>query len=122
MVAGLKLVAMMAWQMPHFYAIALFRKKDYQQAKIPVTPIVMGDHRTKLEMQWYAGLFIVASLLLGYWIGLLYLFITAIMCIWIIRQLTVSSTDITKWARTQFKTSLIVLLIWSVSLVIGSVL
>ena len=38
------------WQMPHFYAIAIFRLEDYAQGEIPVMPIRKGMPRTKLEM------------------------------------------------------------------------
>jgi protoheme IX farnesyltransferase len=41
------------WQPPHVWAIALFRKQDYQQAGIPMMPSVIGDQPTRWRMLWY---------------------------------------------------------------------
>lgn len=41
------------WQPPHVWAIALFRKADYQQAGIPMLPSVIGDQPTRWRMLWY---------------------------------------------------------------------
>ena len=41
------------WQPPHVWAIALFRKEDYAQARIPMLPNVIGDEPTRWRMLWY---------------------------------------------------------------------
>lgn len=41
------------WQPPHVWAIALFRKQDYQRAGIPMLPNVIGDEPTRWRMLWY---------------------------------------------------------------------
>ncbi len=41
------------WQPPHVWAIALFRKRDYARAGIPMLPNVIGDQPTRWRMLWY---------------------------------------------------------------------
>lgn len=49
--AGLVLFAIMfLWQIPHFLAIALFRKQDYVQAGLLTLPTVKGDRATKIQI------------------------------------------------------------------------
>src|SRR6185312_1596924 len=48
------------WQMPHFYAIAMYRAKDYAAAKIPVLPVVRGMHAAKVQIVAYVVAFTVA--------------------------------------------------------------
>jgi heme o synthase len=49
--AGLALFAIVFfWQPPHVWAIALYRKRDYEAAGIPMLPNVIGDERTRRRM------------------------------------------------------------------------
>jgi protoheme IX farnesyltransferase len=41
------------WQPPHVWAIALYRKADYEAAGIPMLPSVIGDQPTRWWMLWY---------------------------------------------------------------------
>ena len=41
------------WQPPHVWAIALYRKRDYEAAGIPMLPSVIGDQPTRWRMLWY---------------------------------------------------------------------
>ncbi len=51
--AGLVLFAIVFfWQPPHVWAIALYRKADYERAGIPMLPNVIGDQPTR---RWMVG-------------------------------------------------------------------
>jgi heme o synthase len=51
--AGLALFAIVFfWQPPHVWAIALYRKADYERAGIPMLPSVIGDEATRWRMLW----------------------------------------------------------------------
>jgi len=57
------------WQMPHFYAIAIFRLKDFKAAGIPVLPIKKGFFYTRISMLAYIFAYLLLTLLpvyLGY--------------------------------------------------------
>jgi heme o synthase len=52
--AGLALFAIVFfWQPPHVWAIALYRKSDYEAAGIPMLPSVIGDQPTRRRMLAY---------------------------------------------------------------------
>lgn len=104
---------MILWQMPHFFAIALYRLDDYTAADIPVLPVKKGIEVTKRHMLFYIITFIIATLLLttfGY-MGILYLVIAASLGIsWLILCLKgFKETNYKLWARTMFRYSLIVI-------------
>jgi protoheme IX farnesyltransferase len=42
------------WQPPHVWAIALYRKADYERAGIPMMPSVVGDQPTRWRMLFYS--------------------------------------------------------------------
>ena len=54
---------------PHFWALALLRKDDYADVKIPMLPNVSGESSTRRQIMFYSVLMFVASLV-PYWLGL----------------------------------------------------
>ena len=50
------------WQFPHFWAIALFRKREYAQAGFPMMPLVVGDDGTRWRSLAYTVAMVVVSL------------------------------------------------------------
>jgi protoheme IX farnesyltransferase len=124
--AILLFLAMTAWQMPHFYAIALRRAEEYRAAGIPVLPVVKGIRRTKLEIIVYVFLFtmLMVSLSLEGLTGAIYLLVMGPLSLyWLWRGVAgFSHTDDKAWGGRMFGLSLVVLLTWSVMLAVGSVL
>lgn len=55
---------LLIWQIPHFLAIALYRKDEYARAGIKVVPVVRGDLVAKLQAVAWAALLLPVSLLL----------------------------------------------------------
>jgi protoheme IX farnesyltransferase len=51
------------WTPPHTWALALFRRGDYESAGVPMLPVVAGERNTKLQMIYYTVLLIPVSLL-----------------------------------------------------------
>ncbi|AKG70168.1 heme o synthase [Serratia fonticola] len=72
------------WQMPHSYAIAIFRFKDYQAANIPVLPVVKGISVAKNHITLYILAFMIATLMLtlGGYAGYKYLIVAAAVSVW----------------------------------------
>ncbi|MCM3612144.1 heme o synthase [Planococcus sp. MERTA32b] len=54
---------MVIWQMPHFYAIAIRKQKDYAAANIPMLPVAKGAKRTYLQSNIYLVLLVLSSFL-----------------------------------------------------------
>ncbi len=51
------------WTPPHFWAIALYRKREYEAAGFPMLPNVVGDRATRRQMLAYAIALIPISLI-----------------------------------------------------------
>jgi heme o synthase len=67
------------WQMPHCYAIAVFRLDDYRAANIPVLPVKQGTAAARKHMVGYILAFMAATpmLTVGGYTGYRTLFVTA---------------------------------------------
>jgi heme o synthase len=108
------------WQMPHFYAIAMYRMQDYKAAGIPVLTVVSTTLATKMQMITYTALFGMTSLL-PYYLGmkgLVYASVSLSLSLsWLLIALKgLKSTNDYSWAKLMFRMSLIVVMILSVSL------
>lgn len=102
------------WQMPHFFAIALYRAKEYANAAIPVLPVKKGNLITKKQMTYYILGFIGACLLLtlyGY-TGYIYFAVSALLGLsWLLLCLRgfKAKNDIL-WGKSMFRFSLVVIM------------
>lgn len=124
--AGLLFLIMVCWQMPHFYAISMYRKKEYAAARLPVLAVERSVGRVKAEMMVYTLAFTgaVVSLTLFGAAGYSFLLImVALSFRWVLLSLKgFKATDNAKWARGMFGFSLVILLAFSCVVSAGSVL
>ncbi len=51
------------WTPPHFWALAIDRIDDYENAKVPMMPVVKGIEYTKIQILLYSFLLLACSLL-----------------------------------------------------------
>lgn len=99
------------WQMPHFYAIGIYRLSDYAAASIPILPIKKNIPYTKLVMLFYTLAFTIAAIspsLFGY-TGYAYFIVALILgCTWFYYGWQgLKATDNKIWARKMFLFSII---------------
>ncbi|WP_219060993.1 heme o synthase [Pseudomonas sp. UMAB-08] len=105
--AALTLLVMFSlWQMPHSYAIAIFRFNDYLAASIPVLPVKRGIVVAKRHILIYTLAFLLATLMLtvGGYAGLSYLAVAAVMGMyWLYMAWSgYKAVDDRVWARKLF--------------------
>lgn len=124
--AILLFLALFFWQMPEFYSISIYRRKEYQKAKIPVVSLVQGLQKTKKLILLYTILFVISTLLLtpfGY-TGMAYFSVMAGLGLYFVflgvRGL--DSRDIDQWARKMFLFSLVILIVYCVMISVGPLL
>ncbi len=117
---------MFLWQIPHFLAIATFRKDEYKKAGLLVLPVVRGDRVTRHHVVRYlAALLLMSLLLVPYGIGGNVYLVSALLLgglffgvgAWGLRR-----TAGRVWARGLFFVSMIYLTGMFVALTAGTVL
>lgn len=107
------LALMFFWQMTHFYAISVFRAKEYKAAKVPVISVIKGNATAKNLMILFGGGFLLSIIALGYfgYAGFFYLAIMAPLAVWWLLVLMTGlwREDDTAWAKKVFFMSLLML-------------
>ena len=122
--ALLLLIIFSMWQMPHSYAIAIFRFDDYASASIPVLPVKHGIAVAKRHIVIYTVLFVIASVMLsvaGY-TGWAYAIVSVVMGgYWLSVTLNgYRTTNDQAWARKVFGISIMVVTALSVMMSLDS--
>ncbi len=112
--ASLLFLILVLWQMPHFYAIAIYRLRDYAAAGIPVLPVTSGIRAAKLQMITYIAWFLVATNLLTLfkYTGFTYAIVMLGLGLYWFKLCLdgfKKTTDDPIWARKLFRFSLIVI-------------
>lgn len=106
------------WQMPHSFAIAIYRLEDYISAGIQVLPVRKGIRITKIETVIYVALFILATFALAVFghVGYAYFFTMTVLGVaWLVLAAKGFAThDDKRWARSMFIFSIIILVVFSI--------
>ncbi|REC93871.1 heme o synthase [Kushneria indalinina] len=115
--AWLVLLIFSLWQMPHSYAIAIFRLEDYRAASIPVLSVARGVTAAKRQTVAYIVAFGVAAMMLTFtgYTGYIYLVVmTGITLYWLYIAITrYQKEDDGRWARQLFGISILVVTVLS---------
>ena len=110
------------WQIPHSYAVAVFRLKDYTTAAIPVLPVKEGIVAAKRHIVGYILAFMVATLMLtlGGYTGYNYLVVTAAMGLsWLLMAWCgYKTSDDRLWAKRMFVFSVVSITVLSVMMAV----
>jgi len=115
---------LVCWQMPHFYAIGMFRARDYAAAGLPVLPVKQGMRSAKIYILAYIALFTLVGCLLTVFgvAGVTFLIVSLLLgasWLWKGWQGWRAVNDV-RWARGMFHYSLIVNLAFSVALILNA--
>lgn len=121
--AFLLFLILIFWQMPHFYAIAMYRYKDYKAAGLPVITVVKSMQAVRKQIIVYILIYMAAltGLFISGYTGYVYLSgIMAAVLYWLIYAVRHWSLKDSLWGRGMFLSSLKVTLAVSILLALGS--
>ena len=114
------------WQIPHFLAIAMYRKDEYARADLVVLPNTKGDRAVRFQMVAYTAVLVAVSLSLVFvgTAGWLYFVVAAVLGAWFFMLTIVGSqnSDSSAWGRKIFIASLIYLPVLALGLVVDVVI
>lgn len=119
-------LALFFWQFPEFYSIAIYRRKEYAAAGVPIMSVVKGVPITTLQIVAYTLLYVASSLLLtllGYTGWIYFVTMLALGVYWLrLANEGFVAADRDTWARRNFHFSLLVLLAYSAAISVGALL
>jgi len=124
-VAVLLFAMMMVWQMPHFYAVAIFRRDEYAAAKLPVWAVRYGSESARRQMIVWILAFLALAPMLAFTGAVhdAYLLIMVTTGVyWVVQAIGYPNETDKQWAWRIFKSSIIVLLVMSLSVALGGYL
>ncbi len=119
--AAILLLMFSLWQMPHSYAIAIFRFNDYAAANIPVLPVAEGITKAKLHIVLYIAVFalVAAMLPLAGYTGIAFMAVTCATSLWWLAMALRGyrhGINLHSWARQVFGFSIVTITALSVTM------
>jgi len=119
---GLLLVLIIfAWTPPHFWPLAIHRKKDYAKTDIPMLPVTHGDELTKLHILLYTIIMVLITLLpyLTGMSGMPYLIAAVVLGVgFLYRSIDLMLTTRPQAAMQTFRFSIVYLIVLFIALLV----
>jgi protoheme IX farnesyltransferase len=114
------LLIIFCWTPPHFWALSLVLKKDYERAGVPMLPVVKGERETYQQIVVYRVVLILVSLGLFFSraMGYVYLASARVLggillgyAIWLARRRTLKSARTLFWRSNNYPALLFAMLV-----------
>lgn len=120
--AWLLWVVVLLWQLPHFYALSLYRKSDYAKSGLPMMSVVKPRQMVLQHITWTAVLYVLSLIALVYLSALSFvpttvMAVAALAWLYVILFGKASGSD--AWARKVFGTSLLMPVVMVIASVIA---
>lgn len=110
-----------AWTPPHFWALALYRKKEYASIGMPMLPVTHGDQFTRLHVLLYTVILCIVTILpyITQMSGLIYLVgSTALNAVFMYYAIEIYRNYSDQLARNAFRYSILYLALLFVMLLV----
>lgn len=110
-----------AWTPPHFWALALYRKKEYASIGMPMLPVTHGDQFTRLHVLLYTVILCIVTVLpyITQMSGLIYLVgSTALNVVFMYYAIEIYRNYSDQLARNAFRYSILYLALLFVALLV----
>lgn len=110
-----------AWTPPHFWALALYRKKEYASIGMPMLPVTHGDQFTRLHVLLYTVILCIVTILpyITQMSGLIYLVgSTALNAVFMYYAIEIYRNYSDQLARNAFRYSILYLALLFVALLV----
>jgi len=115
------------WTPSHFWALSLYKTEDYNNASIPMLPVVAGIKTTKVNIFVYGLILFIISLTPYFfsYLGFIYLstsFVLGIYYVYLCYKLLIETVDENKFAKKIFIYSILYLFLIFIAILIDGII
>jgi len=115
------------WTPSHFWALSLYKTEDYNNASIPMQPVVAGIKTTKVNIFVYGLILFIISLIPYFfnYLGFIYFstsFVLGIYYVYLCYKLLIETVDENKFAKKIFIYSILYLFLIFIAILIDGII
>jgi len=95
------------WTPPHFWALSIVRKKDYERAGVPMLPVIQGERETRRQIWLYTLMLVAITVLMPIlqYAGTIFLISALGLGLWLVataRRVYKGEGNITAWKMYRY--------------------